>query len=83
MLAYLDREHEGWSEEHEHPGMQPSNSDMNSAQALAILGLNDNASKDEIIAAHRKMIQKMHPDRGGSTYLAAKINAAKEFLLKS
>lgn len=54
---------------------------MNRAQALAVLGLAEGASEEDIVAAHRKLMQKMHPDRGGSDYLAAKINQAKDFLL--
>jgi len=50
-------------------------------EALQILGLADNASRDDIINAHRRLIQKMHPDRGGSDYLAARINLAKDVLL--
>ena len=49
--------------------------------ALAILGLTRGASRDDIIQAHRRMMQKMHPDRGGSDYLAAQINQAKDFLI--
>ncbi len=58
-----------------------SHPDLSREEALAVLGLNEGASRDEIIDAHRKLMQKMHPDRGGSDWLAARINAAKETLL--
>lgn len=58
-------------------------SDMSLEQAREILGLDGNASRDEIIAAHRRLMQKVHPDRGGSTYLAQQLNEAKRVLLKA
>ena len=54
---------------------------MNRKEALAVLGLDENASEEDIIAAHRTLMQKLHPDRGGNDYLASKINQAKDLLL--
>jgi hypothetical protein len=54
---------------------------MGRAEALAVLGLQDGATAEEIVAAHRKLIQKLHPDRGGNDYLAAQVNRAKDILL--
>ena len=56
---------------------------MDREQAYSILGIKPGASKQEIIDAHRKLMQKMHPDRGGSNYLAGQINKAKKTLLDS
>jgi len=55
--------------------------DMSRDEALAVLGLAEGATTDEIRAAHRRLIQRMHPDVGGSADLAARINRAKDVLL--
>src|SRR5690606_16515034 len=56
----------------------PSPDAMGREEALATLGLRDGASRDDIVQAHRRLIQRLHPDRGGNDYLAAKINRAKD-----
>ena len=58
-----------------------SGANMSRKEALAVLGLEDGASDENIVAAHRKLMQKLHPDRGGNNYLAAKVNQAKDLLL--
>jgi len=55
---------------------------MNRRLALEVLGLSGNPSREEIIAAHRRLMQKLHPDRGGTTYLAQQLNDAKRVLLQ-
>lgn len=54
---------------------------MDADEAMEILGLKPGHTKEDVVQAHRRMMLKVHPDRGGSDYLAAKINQAKKTLL--
>ena len=55
----------------------------NKDEAYKILGLDFDATKDDIISAHKELIRKNHPDKGGSDYLSSKINEARDILLKN
>lgn len=86
LQAYLEfrfpeQWREGLSADQGHQASSDS-VDMDRQEALSILGLKDGASKKEIIQAHKRLMQKVHPDTGGSEYLASKINQAKSYLLK-
>jgi len=63
------------------PPQSGSTSGMSRQEALDILGLDEEADDEKVIASHRKLMQKLHPDRGGNDYLAAKVNQAKDLLL--
>lgn len=90
LEAYLDRERgDAWRDQdlgreagaggggpHATPGR------MGRSEALSVLGLAEGATDEEVRAAHRRLMQRFHPDRGGSDYLAAMINEAKRVLLR-
>jgi hypothetical protein len=90
LETYLDRREPDWrggGADEEGPGGgawggAASGGAMDEATAWSVLGLAPGASSDEIKAAHRRLMSRLHPDAGGSNYLAAEINRAKDFLLR-
>lgn len=80
LEAYLDRHHGNAWRERNGTARQPRGG-MTVKEAREILGVDESADANEIISAHRRLMQKIHPDRGGSHYLATKINQAKDLLL--
>jgi hypothetical protein len=81
MEAYLDRRlNVDWRTARQAPPRGPR-SDMTREEALAVLGLAEGATEEEIKAAHRRLIRRTHPDAGGTADLAARINRAKDVLL--
>jgi hypothetical protein len=87
LAAYLDRRHPGWREDVDDGATTgrrgtTRSGKMSEEEAYQILGLQPGASADEIGRAHRSLMMKLHPDQGGSTYLAARVNEAKDVLLR-
>jgi len=86
LAAYLDRREPRWSEDAQGDAAAgrgaASSGKMSEQEAYQILGLETGASARDISRAHRTLMKKFHPDQGGSTYLAARINEAKEILLR-
>lgn len=92
LEAYLERTHPQWREDFARMGEDADSGKsgrgatggaqqpMTREEAYAILGLKPGASAEDIHRAHRELMLKNHPDRGGSTYLATKINQAKQML---
>jgi hypothetical protein len=88
--AYVDWRLPGWRDdasdraEQAEPGRgrtRGRGSGMTAEEAYAVLGIGADAGEEDIRQAHRRLMMKMHPDQGGSTYLAARINEAKDVLL--
>lgn len=87
LAAYLDRRFPGWRDDGEHDAgarqaPPPDPGGMSAQEAYDILGLEPGAGEAEIHAAHHRLMKRVHPDHGGSSALAARINAAKDVLLK-
>ena len=86
LMAYLDRREPAWRENVQGgaaagPGLW-STGKMTEEEAYQVLGLAPGASIDDVGRAHRALMKKLHPDQGGSTYLAARVNEAKDVLTR-
>ena len=88
LESYLDRRFPAWRQDAQFDGAgresrAASSGKMTHEEAYQILGLQPGAGRDEISHAHRSLMKKLHPDQGGSTYLAARVNEAKDTLLRT
>ena len=88
LAAYLDRRQPGWREYAQADAgagrgrASARSGKMTEEEAYQILGLQPGAGAQDIARAHRSLIKKLHPDQGGSNYLAARVNEAKDVLLR-
>jgi hypothetical protein len=91
LEMYLDRRFAGWRQHAQGDAAgrnggarsAASTSKMSNEEAYEVLGLKPGATADEISLAHRRLMKKCHPDQGGTTYLASRVNAAKDTLLRT
>ena len=84
LESWLDANRAGWREYFEETAKSANGAAAPAdAEAYAVLGLQPGATADEIRAAHRELMKGVHPDHGGSSYLAAKINEARDRLLQT
>jgi hypothetical protein len=81
LEPYLDRLVPGWRQEHEETSGTAIATTMTRAEAYAVLGLEPGASDSDIEQAYRRLMRKIDPRHGGSTYLADQINQARKLLL--
>ena len=84
LESYLDALHAGWRQaeaQTEDGARTTPGAEMTRDEAYRVLGLKPGASDDEILKAWRALMKRNHPDQGGSPYLAAKINQAKDVLI--
>jgi hypothetical protein len=88
LEVYLDRRFPGWGaagEDHadaRSTGAQRRPAEMTEEEAYEILGLEKGASREDVVRSHRLLMKKLHPDHGGTTALAARVNEAKDVLLR-
>jgi hypothetical protein len=88
LESYLDRRFPAWRQDAQGNAAgghsrTTANGKMTEEEAYQILGLQPGAGRDDIGRAHRALMKKLHPDQGGSTYLAARVNEAKDTLLRT
>jgi hypothetical protein len=90
LEVYLDRRFPGWRTARDNeqdagafrPDGAPRHAAMSEDEAYEVLGLHKGATRDDVMRSHRSLIKKLHPDHGGSTDLAARVNEAKDVLMR-